>query len=193
MTKEADIAMFVGCPKCKVDAGETCLDELGGVEPHAERVRYAYAHRAGSVYERHPAEPAEAICPFMRVGGSARELFFVASPMRVFKPEGLIIWGAPSDARVQLFVGMDLELATDVTPVPARWFAHYESFADIVKKLDAGEAPPSWGTWDPVRPGVHVRVLMTAKPRDGEPYRTRDFSADEIHAIDLLLWGHSPR
>jgi hypothetical protein len=128
-------------------------------------------------------EPFEALCPF-RIGTTSSfdrdNNTLQAAPQRTFKPRGLMLWGVPDGACVNVFVGRDLELVVEYGPIPAKWFAAFESFAQVAAAVDAGKEPPGWGKWDVVHPGLFIRLEFST--RDGQRLDARE--------IQALMWGH---
>lgn len=131
-------------------------------------------------------ESFEALCPF-RHGAPHAEDCLVALPQRTFLPRGLMLWGVPDGACVNIFVGRDLELVVEYGPIPAKWFAALDSFAQVAAAVDAGKEPPGWGKWDIVRPGLIIR-LEFSKHNALSRLDGGRLNAGEIQA---LMWGHA--
>lgn len=122
----------------------------------------------------------ESLCAF-----EWRGRCFDAQPQELFRPHGLIIWGAPPQTTVELLkVGNKGQLLVGYGTFPARWFAQGDSFAAISKMVDEGKEPPAWGTWDTAEVGNIIRVSLLSKK--GKPLGPDD-------GIELLMWGKSVR
>lgn len=123
----------------------------------------------------------ESLCPFEWSAGFC----FQAMPQILFRPSGLIIWGAPPMASVeQIKVGNCEQLIVSYGRLPARFFSSGDNFAAIMKLLAEGKEYPSWGTWDTCEVGNILRIVIRDKddkvlgPEDG---------------IELLVWGITVR
>ena len=107
---------------------------------------------------------------------------FMARPQMLFKPKGLIIWGAPNGAYVeQALIDQNLQIVVAYGGVPCKFFAFGESYAQIAEKLDQGIEPPGWCDWSAVKPGqsVQIRICIdTSKTSLGKP-----------DGIELVMWG----
>lgn len=95
-----------------------------------------------------------------------------------------MLWDVPEGTQLMIFVGTNLELIASYGPLPARWFAAWESFQQVAAKLDEGFEPPGWGTFSKVQPGVMIR-LSFQKP-DGSLQAYMDFEK-----IEALMWGYT--
>lgn len=79
---------------------------------------------------------------------------FVAEPMNVFKPNGLLIWGAPSGAVLsQCVIGTWLEVLCSHVGVPVHFFSTCKSYEQIAKALEINLEPAAWCQWQSVHPG----------------------------------------
>lgn len=110
---------------------------------------------------------------------------FFAQPQMPFHPKGLAIYGAPAGACVECWIGIDLQAVVSWGDVPAKFFGSDLSFAQIAAKLDAGQEPPGWVEWKPIKVGDLVQLAV---------YR----AAGERHAllgppdgVHVVMWGHS--
>lgn len=134
--------------------------------------------------QRSSHEVVQAVLGFRFMGEGAGG-FWNGEPQRPFRPAGLIVWGAPAGAMLEMAtIGRDMQLAVSCEPVPVRFFAMGESFADIAKKLDEGIQPPAWGNWDAVVPGVRARIRIV--DRNGRGLGPAD-------GIELVMWGFAVR
>lgn len=136
----------------------------------------------GNVRLLHGHEPSEALCPFVARRGDD-PCVLSAEPQRPFKPLGLMLWGVGDGVCVQPFVGTDYQLIASFGSLPARWFTTAQSFAEIVKMLDEGKQPPSWGQWKTVTPGV--RISLRFLDQDGAPLVV-------VPTTQALMWGVVP-
>ncbi len=117
------------------------------------------------------------------LGFSFRDGCFWGMPQVSFRPNGLVIWGAPDGAVLeQAVIGNRLEVLASVEGVPVKFFAMGESYAQIAKLLDEGKEPPAWCTWHVITPGTNLRIMIQSKkgktlgPEDG---------------IELCMWGRA--
>jgi hypothetical protein len=125
-------------------------------------------HRGGLTFQR-------CLLPFDSASGGV----YQAQAQRPFVPRGLAVWGAPPGAMLAFATcGQQLQLVASLGSVPARFFASGDSYEQIAKQLDAGAEPPAWCDWDPVEPGVYIRLTFTEL--DGKPLQT---------AVELAMWG----
>jgi hypothetical protein len=84
-------------------------------------------------------------------------------PQEPFRPSGLAIWGAPARATVtQCLIGPQLQLVCAFGAVPAKFFAQADSYAQLAKLVELGKEPPAWCAWDPIAPGVRLRLELKA-------------------------------
>jgi len=105
---------------------------------------------------------------------------WTARPQLPFNPRGLVIYGAPLDARLHaVMIGRDYQIGITSSPIPVRWFMEGKTFAEIVKLLDEGKELPSWADWSRCPVGAEIRITLTT--RDGIP-----LSAE---GVDVLMWG----
>jgi hypothetical protein len=86
-----------------------------------------------------------------------------------------VLWDVPPDAKVLAFIGTQLQQAVTYGEVPARWFAHWRSFAEIARAAQDGIEPAGWGHWDSVHPGVMIRLRFSVPVPD----------------VQALMWGHT--
>lgn len=116
----------------------------------------------------------ETLCTFE----ATSEMMLQAMPLRPFKPSGLLLWDVPGKETVRAFVGTDMQLEATFEPVPARWFAHWRSFSEILRAIAEGLEPPGWGEWNLVYPGVIIRLI---------------FSEPIARDVQAVMWGHTVR
>ncbi len=110
-----------------------------------------------------------------------RDGVFVAQPMAVFRPVGLVIWGAPPRSVVEhIQIASMLEGSVTPAPIPVRWFESGDNYEQIAAKLDAGQDLPAWVQWSAVRVGQIVQVRL--QTRDGKPLGPDD-------GIEIVMWG----
>ncbi len=118
----------------------------------------------------------QALCAFEWAG-----FRFQAQPQMLFKPTGLVIYGAPQDAVFEYAqVGNQQELLVSFGKFPARFFNLDKSFEQIAKDLEQGLEPPAWGDWDTCQMGMNIRVTISAK--DGSP-----LGPDQ--GVSIGMWG----
>jgi hypothetical protein len=123
----------------------------------------------------------QALLPFQWYGRG-----FIARPQRPFKPKGLVIWDAPKGAEFyQGVINNELQLLVGIGGIPARFFAYGDSYEQIAAKLDAGLAPPAWGTWCTIDVGQEVRIEI------GLPGAERCLGPDD--GVSIAMWGLSVR
>jgi len=104
-------------------------------------------------------------------------------PQRIFKPRGLVIWGAPPGAVLrQATIGQKLEVTVSCEGVPVKFFAFGDSYAQIGKLLDEGKEPPAWCSWSSVIPGSLIRIDIASA--DGRALTPKD-------GIELCMWGET--
>lgn len=177
------------CSKCGRTAkpenlNTTCPSEEGGlcewrlVEPGPVQMLKPIAFdspvcRAVLTFDRlPPAHSPQRLTPF--VGESP---VFEAVPQRLFRPQGLIVWGAPAGATLRVYIGINLEGAVSWSGIPARFFAMGDSFEQIAKLLDAGKEPPAWIEWPDVQVGHRAAIAFDNCPQDAP--------------IELCMWGRT--
>jgi hypothetical protein len=116
--------------------------------------------------------------------------FFMAMPQRSFRPHGLAIWGAPPGAMVEQLVVMQDHVQVSCEPIPARFFAMGDSYAQLGKLIDEGKEPPNWVTWPMCLPGCSIRVgIRTSAVMDhGSGFALSLGPAD---GIEICMWGQS--
>lgn len=106
---------------------------------------------------------------------------FQAQTQRPFKPKGLVIWGTPPMATLEIaLIGTSSQLLVSFGDFPARWFNQGDKFAQIQEKMDAGKDPAGWGDWKAVEPGVLIRIMV--KSREGKPLGRQD-------GLEVAMWG----
>lgn len=121
-----------------------------------------------------PPDPkTEALCLF----SLDRPDLLQAQPQRPFLPSGLILWDVPDSVKVMAMIGTSPQLVVTYEYIPARWFSHYRSFAEILRSRADGFETAGWGTWDAVSPGVLMRLMFS------EP----------VPNVQALMWGHTVR
>lgn len=138
-------------------------DELGPYGLYIPRPTQARRKRDAVSQKR------EALCAFEHNGS-----FFMAQPQLLFKPLGLMIWGAPEGATMEAaYVGNMMQLLVSMGKFPAAWFAQSQSFEQIFERAKEGLVPASFGSWDTCKVGMLLRVMIESKtgaqlgPQDG--------------------------
>lgn len=121
-----------------------------------------------------PSVAVETLCTF----DVSFDDTLLACPSRPFKPKGLLLWDVPGSETVRAFIGTDQQNSVSFEPVPARWFTHWRSFAEIARATSEGHEPPGWGEWSLVRPGLMIRLV---------------FSAPIARSVQAVMWGHTVR
>lgn len=106
---------------------------------------------------------------------------YIGRPQRCFKPEGLIIWGAPDGATIQAcMIGCELQILSSWAPVPTKFFSMGKNYEQVAELLRAGIDPPGWCDWDAVAVGHLVKLVIIDRelkvlgPESG---------------IELVMWG----
>ena len=83
-------------------------------------------------------------------------------PQRPFKPSGLVIFDAPPGATVSwCTIGADLQAVVSCDPVPAKFFALGDSYAQLAQLISEGKEPPNWCTWDMIQLGMRVKLQLS--------------------------------
>ena len=110
---------------------------------------------------------------------------WVGEPTNPFKPRGLAVWGCPVGAMIAAFqCGYTEQLLESYAPIPARFFANFRSFEQLMAMIQAGEEPPAtWASFKTIMPGQMIRVRLTDAA--GEILNPKD--------IELAMWGKSLR
>lgn len=102
-----------------------------------------------------------------------------ASPMRPFKPRGLMLWNVGEIEVEAAIIGHTHQLAASCGRIPGQWFATSQSFEQVCEALKTGKEPArGWGDWDALYPGVLVRLIFS--------YPVDAFSPH----VRALMWGH---
>lgn len=159
------------------EGDEPCLlcEEAAGTSPRARR-RYYHP----------PAKPTqrEGLLTFEHDGGYwPGNLTLVASPWKVFKPAGLMLWNVAGLYVEAAIIGNQHQLVASCGAIPAEWFTTSQNFEQVVRALKEGKEPGrGWGDWDRLYPGVMVRLLFKKPPTYREP------AVPE--AVKALMWGH---
>lgn len=117
---------------------------------------------------------SEALCAFEYSSNG----IWMAHPQRLFKPKGLMIWDAPDSSTIQIFIGVNSQLAVSADPLPARWFGHWDSFQKVAKAVSEGYEPPGWGDFQTVQIGQAIRIRMYDKD-----------DAYKAVKVQMLMWG----
>jgi hypothetical protein len=115
----------------------------------------------------------QALLTFERATADGR--IWQAQPMKPFQPRGLMLWDVGTLQLEAMVIGRDDQMRVSFGRVPARWFTVAQSFEQLAESVLAGVEPPSWGHWDPLYPGLLVRLVF-------------DGPADDVQA---LMWGLS--
>jgi hypothetical protein len=119
-----------------------------------------------------PRLDQQALLTFERMHGDGRVL--EASPMKQFLPRGLMLWDVGTlQLEAIVLGGRPDQLTVSWGRVPARWFTVAQSFEQLAESVLKGVEPPSWGNWDPLYPGVRLRLVFDG-PADG---------------VQALVWG----
>jgi hypothetical protein len=85
----------------------------------------------------------------------------------VFKPMGLLVWGATDETSIrEIIVGNSGEVTADWEPIPARFFETGRTFEEITALAEAGELALSLPQRQVLNimtgyPGVSVRLALT--------------------------------
>lgn len=162
----------MSCDVCDSDAHTTA-------QHYDEEEREANRPRPPAPLRRLPFASApmrcdkQALLTFERVTSDGR--MFQAEPMKPFHPRGLMLWDVGTLQLEAMTIGRDDQLVVSFGRVPARWFTVAQSFEQLCESVLQGVEPPSWGTWDPLYPGIRVRLVFDG-PADG---------------VQALMWGLS--
>lgn len=106
-----------------------------------------------------------------------------AVPQRVFRPLGLMIWGAPSTALVRaVMIGANLQAVASCDPIPVRFFMLAQSFEQVRRLLAEDIQPPGWPDFDTMPLGYTARIEITA-------YDGVALTLQQAEAIQLVMWG----
>lgn len=128
-----------------------------------------------------PYELVRSLLPF-----KFSEPDFVGVCSKVFRPEGLAVWGAEGAAVEYVLSGCDVDGVCALGAVPAIFYAMPKGwgYADLVGSIEKGETPPkSWQEFQTLAPHVYLRIQVTRSGRALGP-------AD---GVQLAMWGHSIR
>lgn len=99
----------------------------------------------------------------------------LANAQRVFRPQGLMLWGVKDHNVESALIGRNLELVASFGLVPAAWFAVSANYDQVVRSFAEGKDPGrGWGSWSTVYPGQQVRLIFDRDARD----------------VRALMWGH---
>ena len=158
------------CSFCGSEA-HTSADHLDEEEREVNRPRAVPLRRPFATTK--PRYDRQSLLTFERATADGRIL--QAQPMRPFLPRGLMLWDVGTLQLEAMVIGRDDQLVVSFGRVPARWFTVAQSFEQLAASVLGGVEPPSWGEWDPLYPGLIVRLVFDG-PTDG---------------LQALMWGLS--
>lgn len=122
-----------------------------------------------------PVGKRETLLPFVAHYPGSR--FLEAAPQMIFKPRGLMLWGAEELNVEAVVIGHQPQLAVSYGQVPALWFMGSQNYEQVVAAHAEGKEPgQGWGSWDDLYPGLLVRLSFDRPAR----------------GVRALMWGHSP-
>lgn len=155
-----------------IDAEEDALSLLGeACDEKRERLprpRHA-ALRMMLPFQSAPSDSGRDGLGYVRI--------FSSQPQCIFKPRGLMIWGAPDDADVQqIWIGKNLQVVAALGPIPAKWFSMAQSYEQVELALAAGTEPPSWPDFEAARAAMNVQVNISSQNKLPP-------------GIKLVMWG----
>lgn len=105
---------------------------------------------------------------------------FIATPQRLFRPRGLMLWEVPPRAMLeQCLVGMNHQILVSCDPVPAQFFTMGQSFEQIQKLLKEGVEPVAWSYFDTIPIGCTARVVV------------RDKNGELVRDCLVGMWGYT--
>lgn len=125
--------------------------------------------------------PKEMLLPFTRSEdsgylGLGYARVYSTEPQVIFKPKGLMIWGAPDDAEVMhVKIGRSPQLTATWGPIPARWFSTFQSYEEVAKAIEEGKMPAGFGHFDVIQRGMTVEVHIQSK--------------EKLPPTKILMWG----
>jgi hypothetical protein len=111
--------------------------------------------------------------------------FWIASPYRAFRPQGLLIWNPPAKSVICCEITNSKQIQSSYDMVPAAWFATAKSFEQLAAEIESGKELAAWCTWDSVYPGQTIKLEILSY-NTHTPFTPND-------GIELVMWGYTQK